>query len=87
MPVAYRHPPIEHARPHNLEDMICVAEAIAEKMEFVRVDLYSDRKSKIKFGEMTFAPGAAISRFSDVEFDRWLGNHFVKGLRNDCDFY
>jgi TupA-like ATPgrasp len=86
IPVAYRHPPIECPRPHNLEEMIRAAEAIAEGLEFVRVDLYSDRKSKIKFGEMTFAPGAAISRFSDVEFDRWLGNHFVKGLY-DCDFY
>ena len=87
IPVAYRHPPIECPRPRNLEEMIRAAEAIAEGLDFVRVDLYSDRKSKIKFGEMTFAPGAAISRFSDVEFDRWLGNHFVKGLRNDCDFY
>jgi hypothetical protein len=83
MPVAYRHPPIERARPHNLEDMIRVAEAIAEKMEFARVDLYSDRKSRIRFGEVTFTPGNALSRFSDVKFDRWLGAQFARDSGNN----
>jgi hypothetical protein len=64
--------------------MIRVAEVIAEGMEFARVDLYSDCKSRIKFGEITLAPGAAISRFSDLKFDQWLGSHFGKGLRNDA---
>jgi TupA-like ATPgrasp len=89
LPVAYRHPPIECPQPHNLKEMVRVAEAIAEGLDFVRVDLYSDRKSRIKFGEMTFAPGAAISRFSDVKFDRWLGSHFVKDLGSEtyCEFH
>ena len=45
-------------------------------MEFARVDLYSDRKSKIKFGEITFTPSNAGARFSDSKFDLWLGSHF-----------
>jgi hypothetical protein len=69
IPVAYRHAPIQCPRPSNLKDMIHVAEAIAEGMDFVRVDLYSDRKSQIRFGEMTFTPGNGCLRFSDFKFD------------------
>ena len=76
IPVAYRHAPIECARPGNLEEMIRVAEAVAEGMDFTRIDLYSDRKSRIRFGEITFEPGDARSRFSDAKFDLWLGSQF-----------
>jgi len=54
--------------------MIRVAEAIAGDMEFARVDLYSDGKSRIRFGEITFTPGNA-AHFSDFKFDQWLGSH------------
>jgi hypothetical protein len=83
IPVAYRHAPIQCARPRNLEEMIHVAETIAEGMDFVRVDLYSDRESRIRFGEITFAPGDARSRFSDFKFDLWLGSHFGKDPGNN----
>src|SRR5262245_25322684 len=79
IPVAYRHAPIQRPRPRNLGDMIRVAEVIAEGMEFARVDLYSDGKSRINFGEITFTPGDARSRFSDLKFDLWLGTLFGKG--------
>jgi TupA-like ATPgrasp len=80
--VAFRHEPIQRDRPPNLEDMIHVAETIAAGLEFARVDLYSDRKSAIKFGEITFTPGNACLRFSDFRFDRWLGDQFGPGARN-----
>ena len=83
IPVAYRHAPIQCARPRNLEDMIRVAEAVAEGMDFTRVDLYSDGNSRIRFGEITFAPGDARSRFSDFKFDLWLGSQFGKGPGNN----
>ena len=76
IPVAYTKEPIQRERPHNLEEMLRVAEAIAHGMEFARIDLYSDRKSKIKFGEITFTPSNAGARFSDFKFDLWLGSHF-----------
>jgi hypothetical protein len=79
IPVAYRHAPIQRPRPRNLEDMIRVAEAIAEGMEFARVDLYSDRESRINFGEITFTPGNGGLRFSDFKFDLWLGTFFGNG--------
>jgi hypothetical protein len=76
IPVTYGEAPIRCTRPRNLEDMIRVAEAIAQGMEFARVDLYSDGDSKIKFGEITFTPGDAGLHFSDLKFDRWLGSQF-----------
>jgi hypothetical protein len=82
IPVAYRHAPIQCARPRNLQDMIRIAEAIAEGMEFARVDLYSDRKSRIRFGEITFTPGNACLRFSDFKLDTWLGGQFGKNLKH-----
>jgi hypothetical protein len=83
IPVAYRHAPIQRPRPQNLDEMIRVAEAIAKGMEFARVDLYSDGKSRIRFGEITFTPGDARSRFSDPKFDLWLGTFFGKGLSHE----
>jgi hypothetical protein len=60
-------------RPENLEAMLAAAEAIAAGLEFARIDLYSDCKEVIKFGEVTLTPGAFVDRFSDFQFDRWLG--------------
>ena len=77
IPAAYKHAPILRTRPRNLENMIRVAEAIAADMEFARIDLYSDGKSRIIFGEITFTPGNA-AHFSDFKFDQWLGSHFAR---------
>jgi TupA-like ATPgrasp len=76
--VAYRHDPIQHERPGNLDQMLWVAETIAKDMDFARIDLYSDGKRTIKFGEITFTPGNACSRFSDPRFDKWLGGLFTE---------
>jgi len=70
IPVAYGHAPIQSPRPRNLDEMIRVAEAIATDMDFARIDLYSDGKSNIRFGEITLVPGNACSRFSDFRFDK-----------------
>jgi hypothetical protein len=83
IPVTYGETPIQRSRPRNLEDMVRVAETIAGEMEFVRVDLYSDMNAKIKFGEITFAPGNAGLHFSDCTLDRWLGSHFGDGPPNN----
>jgi hypothetical protein len=79
IPVAYSHAPIQRERPDNLDQMIHIAETIAKGMDFVRIDLYSDGKRTVKFGEITYTPGNAGSRFSDVRFDKWLGTLFGQG--------
>lgn len=50
-------------RPANLEEMVTVAEKLAEGIDLVRVDLYSNG-SRIWFGEMTLTPAGCI-------FHRW----------------
>jgi hypothetical protein len=79
VPVTYGEAPIHRPRPRNLTDMIRVADAVAEEMEFARVDLYSDANTRIKFGEITFVPGNAGLHFSDFKLDQWLGSHFDRG--------
>jgi hypothetical protein len=59
--------------------MIWVAETLTKDMDFARIDLYSDGKSQIKFGEITLTPGNACSRFSERRFDKWLGSLFGEG--------
>jgi hypothetical protein len=68
--------------PKNLGDLIAVAEAIAKDLEFARVDLYTDEKHTIKFGEVTFVPSNANRPYSDVRFDKWLGQFFDPATAN-----
>ena len=75
-PVNYGRELVHRERPDNLDDIIRVAERIAAELEFARIDLYSDRKRAVKFDEITFTPGNANDRFSDVQFDIWLGRFF-----------
>ncbi len=51
------------SKPENLGEMIHVAEQLAEGIDLVRVDLYSNG-SRIWFGEMTLTPSGCI-------FHRW----------------
>lgn len=76
IPVNYGETQVQRPRPRNLENMICIAETIAQGMDFARVDLYTDGNSHIKFGEITFTPGNGVLHFSDSKFDRWLGSLF-----------
>ena len=39
VPVTYGETPIHRPRPHNLGEMIRIAEALADGIDFVRVDL------------------------------------------------
>ena len=75
-PVDYGRELAHDDRPRNLADMVEVAETIAAGLEFARIDLYSDCKGIVKFGEITFTPGNALDRFSDFKFDLWLGGFF-----------
>ena len=50
-------------RPANLDDMIRIAEKLAEGIDLVRIDLYSNG-TRIWFGEITLTPSGCI-------FHRW----------------
>jgi TupA-like ATPgrasp len=60
-------------RPASLELMIAGAEALAEDLPFVRVDLYEIDGQPL-FGEMTFYPRSGFGHFDPPEFDRKIGS-------------
>lgn len=61
------------AKPSNFEDMIRVAETLAQQFDSVRVDLFLHRES-IFFGELTFCTGAGASGiFRPAYVDNLLG--------------
>jgi hypothetical protein len=59
-------------RPGQLDDMITVAERLADGMDFIRVDLY-DIADRVVFGEMTIYPVSGWASFDPPEFDAYLG--------------
>ena len=59
--------------PENLDEMIELAEKLAEKIPFVRIDFYSCNH-KIYFGEMTFFPASGFGKFIPNKWDRELGD-------------
>jgi hypothetical protein len=62
-------------KPENYEQMIEVAEKLAEGFSHVRVDLYNV-KGKIYFGEMTFSTGSGLFKHVPDEFDKILGEQW-----------
>jgi hypothetical protein len=75
LPARYERPPISKpvSKPVNLGEMINLAEKIGAQFDFVRVDLYSPPQG-IFFGEVTFYPGAGISRFFPKDGDNTFGD-------------
>lgn len=63
----------EIKKPEHLKEMIEVAEQLADKLPFVRVDLYYVNE-KIIFGEMTFYPGGGSADFQPEEYNKILGD-------------
>lgn len=63
-------------KPDKLNEMICIAEQLADGFPHVRVDLYVI-DSNIYFGEMTFTHGSGLTRIEPIEFDEQMGEWFV----------
>lgn len=64
--------PIE--KPSVFNEMITIAEKLADKLPFVRVDLYAP-KDKIIFGEMTFYPADGRSEFYPEKYNTIIGDY------------
>lgn len=58
--------------PANMDEMIAVAERLAEGLDFIRVDLYNV-KGRIFFGELTCYPGGGDGPWDPESFDFALG--------------
>jgi len=72
-PFSIMRPREEATRPDNLEQMIDIAERLSPDRPWMRVDLYSDGRSKILFGEFCYIPGNALLPFSDPTWDAAFG--------------
>lgn len=59
--------------PSNMDEMIMLAERLANDIPFLRVDFYNVR-GKIYFGELTFYPQSGYFEFIPDEWDKILGN-------------
>lgn len=69
-------PPIpEHQLeiPHNLADMITIAETLSKGFKFIRIDLYN-LSGRIYFGEMTFYPASGLGPFTSPEWNLKMGD-------------
>jgi hypothetical protein len=52
--------------------MITIAEDLSSKLDFIRVDLYTN-ESEVFFGEITVYPDAGYGKFSPSSFDEKVG--------------
>jgi hypothetical protein len=62
----------ELPRPHSLERLVEVAEALGRGIDFVRVDLY-DLGERVVFGELTSYPAGGFVQFEPASFDAEVG--------------
>lgn len=75
MPFERHYPaePNQICKPKSYEEMTQLAEKLADKIPFVRIDFY-EIKGKPYFGEMTFFPGNGMEEFTPEEWDGTLGS-------------
>lgn len=58
-----------------LPDVIRAGESISQGIDFVRVDLYWSEG--VYFGEYSFYPGSGHTKWSDPDFNLWLGKKWT----------
>lgn len=77
MEMTLRYPlcDIPPARPAKLSEMLEIARALSEGLDFVRVDLYCT-PDNVYFGELTFHPDSGNAPFNDYATDLAVGRYF-----------
>jgi hypothetical protein len=76
---AYPNSSIVRLKPVNLEEMITVAEKLADELDHVRVDLYNI-EGRIVFGEITNYHAGGSQKFYPKNFDFDLGKNWKPDL-------
>lgn len=76
-------------RPQALDEMLDLAARLSRGFVFVRVDFY-EREGQAVLGEMTFTPGANVSRRYNAYGQRYLGElidltQVGRRCRHDCE--
>lgn len=71
----YAHPAskTEIAKPKTYDEMVALAERLAQEMPFLRVDFY-EIKGKPYFGELIFFPASGFEKFNPESWDKTLGD-------------
>ena len=64
---------IRPSKPKNYDKMIEICRILSKDFPFVRVDLYNI-DGNIKFGELTFYPGAGFEPFNPKKWDKIFGD-------------
>ena len=67
----------EYKRPSNYKEIVRVAEPLAERFDFMRVDLYNV-ENKIYFSELTPYPGGVSTKYEPESLDYALGEKWKK---------
>ena len=62
----------EISKPKTYEEMVLLAERLAQQIPFLHVDFY-EVKGKPYFGDLTFFPGSGFEEFNPDEWDKTLG--------------
>lgn len=75
LPFTYSYPRNSQIapKPENLEQLIALAETLADEFAHVRVDFYIMNDGQIKFGEMTFTSGSGTCIWNPTEQNRIYG--------------
>lgn len=68
----YRRSDVKIGKPESLQEMISVAERLAEGIPFARIDLY-EVDGHVYFGEITLYPGSGFEEFKPDEWDEIMG--------------
>ena len=63
-------------KPDNLDELLRLAETLADGFAFVRVDFYRRDDGSYLFGEMTFSPAGGNGRFDPPEWNTKIGELF-----------
>lgn len=78
MDVRIGYPHFQNADiPDNREEIIRVAEALAQAYDFVRVDLYNV-DNRIVFSELTFHSGGGLVPLTPSEYDEKFAQYFME---------
>jgi hypothetical protein len=69
-------------RPHNWDKVVDIATRLADGLGYVRVDLYVVGES-IYFGELTFTPGAGLTKITPAHYDLDWGR-LIRQMHGDA---
>ncbi|HFK7186318.1 TPA: ATP-grasp fold amidoligase family protein [Serratia odorifera] len=65
------------ARPSQLDDMLRLARLTVQQFSYLRVDMYQVGQ-RVYFGELTFTPGAGLSRLMPKNIEQEWGSYFTE---------